>query len=329
DFGDLDIVVSSTPEEIYDKIAAIALELRSKEIVKNGPVTSLEVDNFQLDIISTSLDSVDIYEKKKTSNLCRGNFQMTVDFMSWGDTSTLIGIIAKKMNLKFGNLGLELPVFFEVEDEIISKEDNYEVNLNPLRLEDFKIEKLMRDRIILQYILLSTDMIEILNFLGFNSKIWQVGFKKEQEIFDFIQSSTYFNRNLFDSAKIGCNNRKRMKSRPMFLNFINSLNTLVEDTVADRLSQEDFKNFHYERAINTFKKKDEIEKILQNYLKLRLFKKKFNSKVIMKVLQIEEFKKVRELKVKFEKLFCDKDTMISKVLEIDQESLENLIRSLI
>lgn len=90
-FGDIDILY--IPNDLFD-IQRISEELQSKEVVKNGPVTSIEYNNFQIDLIRTTPNEI----------------ELSCDYLSWSNFGKLIGIICSQVNLIFGHNGLFLNV---------------------------------------------------------------------------------------------------------------------------------------------------------------------------------------------------------------------------
>ncbi|KAJ3262148.1 hypothetical protein HK104_006780, partial [Borealophlyctis nickersoniae] len=74
DFGDLDIVVAGPRAGQKDPVSVITTHFKSAQVVKSGPTTSFDVDGFQVDLISCSVDE----------------FDATVAFLSWGDLGGII-----------------------------------------------------------------------------------------------------------------------------------------------------------------------------------------------------------------------------------------------
>lgn len=89
DYGDMDIVVESDklPNDWMDRVTEAFSPLQS---VKNGPVFSFDVENFQVDMVLVP------------SN----RFDFAVDYYAWNDCGNLIGRVAKGCGYKFGHEGL-------------------------------------------------------------------------------------------------------------------------------------------------------------------------------------------------------------------------------
>lgn len=93
DFGDMDLLVAS------DGIVSsykddLAEAFRSREVVRNGNVTSFDFDGFQVDVIAIEQKS----------------FDFAKSYFAWNDLGNLMGRIAHKMGLKYAFEGLYLPL---------------------------------------------------------------------------------------------------------------------------------------------------------------------------------------------------------------------------
>lgn len=86
-FGDMDILYTEAPNGWRE---AFAEALKSKEVVRNGDVTSFECDLFQIDMIKTPSD----------------HFDFALNYFSWNDFGNLIGRVAHHLGFKFGHNGL-------------------------------------------------------------------------------------------------------------------------------------------------------------------------------------------------------------------------------
>lgn len=88
DFGDCDMIIvgSELPPNWMEGFAAV---VGSRGFVRNGDVTSMEIENFQFDFISVP------YEMKHFAHA----------YFSYNDLGNLMGRIAHKMGFKYGHLG--------------------------------------------------------------------------------------------------------------------------------------------------------------------------------------------------------------------------------
>ncbi|KAJ3082782.1 hypothetical protein HK102_001461 [Quaeritorhiza haematococci] len=308
DFGDVDVVVCSAadPPEYSRIVDAIAQEFGSKEIVRNGPVCSLEFEEFQVDLIKT--------------RTCE-EFRMTVSFMSLGDLGTLVGVIAKKMGMKFGQLGFQFPVYAPASPT------------TPVTQTSFLDDPEPEERIC-AYVTLSTDMREILNFMGFDSEKWTRGFEDELDVFNFVTRGLYFDPNMFATATIGTANRRRLKNRPMFDRFLKHIADIpTAETVKansnivtfSSTAPKAFKDSHRHRALQHFPQVvPDVQKIEQTETDLRLFRHKFNGSIVSELTGLTG-KSLGKLMVAIRQTFSDRDLMTQYILAMSEEELKQRI----
>lgn len=93
DFGDMDVLVGSDGLRA-DYKDLLEKAFKSREVYRNGNVTSLDFDGFQIDLIAIPDEKFD-YAKA---------------YFSWNDLGNLVGRIAHKMGLKHGFDGLYYPL---------------------------------------------------------------------------------------------------------------------------------------------------------------------------------------------------------------------------
>jgi hypothetical protein len=107
------------------------------------------------------------------------HFEFASSYFDFNDLGNLIGRIAHKMGLKFGHEGLLLP---------IRKGDHY-----------------------IRELVLTKDFDEAIEFLGFDVSRYHQGFETLEDIFKYVTSSTYFNRDLYPLEH--CNHKQRIRDR--------------------------------------------------------------------------------------------------------------------
>ena len=73
---------------------------------------------------------------------------------------------------------------------------------------------------------LSNNFEDILNILGLNTTVYKNGFDTYQEMFDFVISSPYFDKNLFLFENLNNKNRVRDKKRKTYNMFLEYLDTI-------------------------------------------------------------------------------------------------------
>src|SRR5574343_261836 len=151
-FGDMDILINST---YLDKSIMIKyLQSQNIPYSNNGDVLSFryvfDVDKpFQIDLIYTK----DEY------------FMSSYHYFSWNDLGNLMGVLIKKLGLKYGHKGLSLVI----------RDKEY----------------------VMSEIQLSTNVEDALNILGLSIEQFYKGFNTLENIFEFIISSKYFNSSAY------------------------------------------------------------------------------------------------------------------------------------
>ncbi len=88
-FGDFDVLVESDGLG-SDWIPIASSALRAGEVVRNGGVTSFDVDSLQVDLILAP----------------REQFDFSLNYFAWNDLGNLMGRVARKIGFKFGHRGL-------------------------------------------------------------------------------------------------------------------------------------------------------------------------------------------------------------------------------
>lgn len=201
DFGDIDIVVETSP---YLNIPELVLNRLGPDLTHyhNNMFFSFEYKGVQVDFISMSPDI----------------FIPALSYFAWNDLGNFIGRTARSINFKYGHEGLM-----------------YELRLG----DHYK-----------KAITVSTDVPTILEFLGYDSKVWEVGFDTEEEIFAYAASSTIFNALYFDLDEQGHNDRVRNRKRKMYQKMLQ----YIEDKGIEprpKLTEEERKE-SYDRAREVF-----------------------------------------------------------------------------
>jgi hypothetical protein len=178
-FGDLDIVVDKA-EISQSWLEGFIIEgLKSKGLVKNSDVWSFEYKEFQIDLVFAVWPD------------------WTVLWMDFNDVSNLVGRVAHKFGLKFGQNGMYLPV----------------------RDGDEKLGE----------ILVSRNFDACLDFLGFDSAWHERGFDSLDDIYRFVSSSKYFNKDIYLLDNRNAKSRIRDAKRPTYTGFLKYCETLPSD----------------------------------------------------------------------------------------------------
>lgn len=186
-FGDADILCSSEFLN-FEKIELLMKKMKSKGYVSNVSskmkekrcdVYSIEVDGFQVDLIS----------------LPRGYKQIAWSYFNYNDVGNLMGCVANAMGFKFGFFGLELPLYDMKSGQQYDK------------------------------VPVSTDIEQIINFLGFDFEIYKKGFDNLDEIFKYVSSGKYMSPDLFVLENRNAKARVRDAKRTTYTKFLEYLKT--------------------------------------------------------------------------------------------------------
>jgi len=140
------------------------------------------------------------------------NWETSKVYFSYNDLHNLIGKVAHKFGLKWGFDGLQ-----------------YVYRLNDKKLGTIEVTK---------------NHKEALEFLGFDSKRYEEGFKNLDEIFEFVINSKYFNPWLFDLEKLNRINRERDKKRTTYKKFLEYLEPIKKETKI-----EDYHYFYSDKKV--------------------------------------------------------------------------------
>lgn len=252
--GDLDINIS----DLTDKHATVSWkefdnfsEYLEKEFgykpFKNSNVYSFPYDGFQVDVTFHPFD----------------DFDMAVNYSSWGDLGNLMGRIFHKMGLHYGHAGLSFWIRQGLFDKNVQWSDN-----------DHIYEK----------VVLSKNMKEICQIGGFDYDRWKQGFDCEQDAFDFVVDSKYFDKSLFDLESLNHTNRTRNRKRGMYMRFVEYVST-IEKKGTPFLSKYEYslymqsKFYNLNQAISRYRLIYEIDKIV---------KEKINGNLVMEWLNLSE-----------------------------------------
>lgn len=181
DFGDLDLLIAGGCG--YDPVA-IAAALHATEVVKNGDVTSIgvKVDEgvFQIDLIQTPIASFDFCAR----------------YFGFNDMGNLLGRIAHKFGAKFGHLGLLYPI------------------RDPENASHLITE-----------VPITMDFDLALRLLGYDAEQYEImrrdgGFQSLTDIFAYVVSSPYFNRDIYLLENRNHASRIRDAKRPTYNAFL-------------------------------------------------------------------------------------------------------------
>jgi hypothetical protein len=227
------------------KIEDLIAYLRPNEIVrcKNSPVVSFDYKDFQIDFIESN------------------NLEMSNFYLSFSDLGAILGRISNAYGLKFGEQGLWLNLMKNTIDSSIS------INQTDS----------------LGKIMLTHIPLEICKFFGLDYDKYLLGFRDTKEIYDWIITTPYFNKNIF--RKLNYDHRKRLEKRVMYIGFLDYIG-ISKDTIETTRSINDSKNGEclenlQNHAIKYFNKEDALDDVLKSIERREEIRRKFNAKLFI------------------------------------------------
>lgn len=184
-FGDLDVMISSEGMEEGGGAAKLRTLLKEKFYSRQ--------ENKNGNVLSFEYRNSNEEERGfqvDIINIPRHSFNFAYHYFAFNDLGNLMGRIAHKMGLKFGHDGLHLP----------------------LRDGDYNYAT----------ILITRNYRDAISFLGFDNERYKKGFHDLGEIFDYVSSSKYFNKNIFllDEENSNYKHRVRNVKRQTYTDFL-------------------------------------------------------------------------------------------------------------
>lgn len=207
---------------------------------KNSNVYSFPVEGFQVDITLVPVEE----------------YNTSISYTSWGDLGNLMGRIYHKMGLHYGHNGLSFWIRQGLFDNNVAWSDN-----------DHVYDKLV----------ITTDPNKIFEIGGFDYDRWLQGFDTEQDVWEFIIKSKYFNSEIFSLENLNNINRVRNKKRGMYMRFLEHVNDKTLPTGKQFLSKHEYglifqEDFHQlKSAIARYRHEYEVGKAI---------KEKFNGNLV-------------------------------------------------
>lgn len=195
DFGDLDILIESGTQEgkEYDPKSAFQA-LGATELVRNGDVTSLGYK------LKESVFQVDLIKIKPEA------FNFTLRYFSFNDLGNLIGRIAHKAGFKLGHDGLRYVLRDKQESDHVIDE-----------------------------LIVTRNFDEALSFLGYDPKQYQDGFndgfKLLTDVFQFVTTTPYFNRDIYLLENRNAKSRVRDRKRKTYMGFLDWLEKIPHNAL--------------------------------------------------------------------------------------------------
>ena len=227
DFGDIDFL-STVDRQIFEKLVE---KTENINIVGKAEQFSYAIE-FKIhdDVEITKSKAILVQVDYIKSNL--NDFEFSKNFFAFNDLGNLIGRIAAQAGLSFGFDGLKRKIYVDNRGNIIN--DLYakvimhtsttqqfvnddEIQVTSL-VENTRLFKNELDRAIQKTSIVITKVFDkALKFLGFDVERFKQGFHNMNEVFEFVSSSTFFNKDAFLFENRNHKARARDKKRSNYL----------------------------------------------------------------------------------------------------------------
>ena len=236
DFGDLDILYQHFPnksgETGFDLKKFIINKYNTPDIVVNGSVISFaypfsSIKHLLDEIDKTNqIDNEEIYFQ--VDFIKSTNLQMSSFYFSFGDLGNILGRIVKYHGLRFGDHGLFLSPITETVNLYTNKYPNSFNGLINCQESDLDTNKLLSTNFVSSNdIILSTDPVEICNYLGLDYNNYGAKhFTSYEKIFEWIVSTPLFDKKIF--THLNYEHRHKTETRPMYNKFIEYIGLQVD-----------------------------------------------------------------------------------------------------
>jgi hypothetical protein len=223
-------------------------------------------------------------------------FDNAIIYFSYSDLGGLIGNICHKIGLKYGIQGLWMNVHTKEFDPTTTSTK----------------------------LILSTNVEQIFDFLGYDYARYMKGFDNEKDFFQWIAEGKYFRRFYFDEDQLNHAHRQRTSKRPIYIKFIAYLNeqqmTSTETNELSEDREEYIRNVRHQ-AVIYFNKKQEYDQGFNVREEKRQFRDKYSGKYFCDIDKDKTM--VRVHKENFERRFGKTDEEFHQwVLNTDHETIK-------
>lgn len=188
-------------------------------------------------------------------------FNSALNYYSWNDLNNLLGRIFHKTGFKFGHKGLSL---------IVREGDNHQ----------------------LAELFITKNINEILSLIGLDPLVFYRGFETKEDIFKYVVSSPYFNKQIYLLENRNHASRIRDKKRGTyseFLDWIKDRDDLPEypwKSLEERGGYRENKEWT-EKIFQLYpESKKEYDIILENLRIKKLIKSKFSGTIVKEVTKL-------------------------------------------
>ena len=263
-FGDMDVVIQNDGYNDEFIKSFITLKFKAGIIHRNTNTYSFAIRNFQIDFI---FQPPEVYSS-------------TVDYYDFSPSGNAVGKLCHQFKLTYGHEGLKYII--REEDVGAPSSDNSHV---------------------LKEVILTNDLKTIHRFLYLDHERYEKGFDTEEEIFEWVCSSTFFSPELFSFENMNHRARVRDVKRPDY-------NRLMEWIEANKKRLPSYqrnrdKSNYLPWITATFPQLvTELEKCAELYKENQEIKEKFNGNIVTE-LTGKTGKDLGEVMVAFKKHFDD------------------------
>jgi len=223
------------------------------EKIKNTTVKQVILDNFDATEVfcNGGVYSFDYQELQVDLILTPvSNWNSSQVFFAYNDLGNLMGKIYYRFNLKYGFDGVKY----------VYRENNENV---------------------LGTITITKDMRKAFEFIGLSYDKFLQGFSNLEEIFNYVISSPYFDRESFRLENLNSINKKRNNKRKVYQQF---LEWLTENNITKSFPKQEDKNFYFNLIEKHFPEsnfKQEREKLIEKNTLRKELTLKFNGDMVM------------------------------------------------
>lgn len=254
DFGDIDFL-STIDRQIFEKLVE-----KTENI---NIVAKAEQFSYAIEFKLASDELVFVQVDYIKSNL--EDFDFSKNFFAFNDLGNLIGRIAAQAGFSFGFDGLKRKIYVDNRGDIINDLYSNEISVTSL-VENARLFKNELNRAILKTsIIVTKDFDNALKFLGFDVERFKQGFNNMNEVFEFVVSSTFFNKDAFLFENRNHKARARDKKRSNYLAALEYFKNKKDRKKQLSLShmEKEFPNFKTEyRDLEKQIKSDFIDKMI-------------------------------------------------------------------
>lgn len=277
DFGDLDIVVSEAAiDATWDRFMQQTIEdLGVTQHARNPAVFSTVWREFQVDYFLRP----------------EQYFESTYNFLCYNDLGNVLGRIFRRLNLKYGERGLEY--VFRRDDDGSYK----------------------------QVLTVSVDMDRILELIELDSTMWHTGFDTLDAMFSWVTASPWFTADPYLDPNSPVS--KRATTRPTMQKFLPWLEENPPAATQRLLEHRDDALKLIARAFPEAGLLDAIERERAREARANVVRAKFSGKVVMALFPALEGKQLGEFIRTFKESFDDVE---AELADMSPEAIELALR---